>query len=116
MPSYVMPSGVFIGQMVWWYNSGETNLPPCAAFVSAIGTRSISLHILVPNTRAVMCRDGVRHVSDDNVVEADRMESGLWDFPKATTVRATSTRSTGRSVGRKVAPAAVAMELELAAE
>lgn len=72
-----MPT-VEVGDVVWWYDKGNTVGGPTAAIVTAVGTEVIGLFILVPGYHNGMVMDGVRHTSDPMRKTPQGIESGLW--------------------------------------
>lgn len=70
----------FIGQIVWWYEGGNESQEPAAAVVTRISGCSLNLNIFDPQSYNQRIRDGVRHIADTNVKDADKVDSGCWDF------------------------------------
>lgn len=68
------------GMMVHWYPDGDSRHQPHIAIVSAIGQDSVCVNIIMPNSYNFMIRDGARHVSDPRIKDAERRESGAWDY------------------------------------
>jgi hypothetical protein len=79
------PPPVSLGQMVIWWDCGESDTStPFAAVVTGVGTEALSLMILPPSSHNAMVRDGVRHNSDPNRSPALDTECGTWDYTDET--------------------------------
>lgn len=76
--SWVMPK-VFKGQMVLWYPGGvQVDDRALPAVIVQANHRSLWLVVLDPNgIRAV---EGVRHMADPDVKDAERMDDGCWEL------------------------------------
>lgn len=75
---WVMPKA-FVGMTVLWRQDAGDNRPAEAAIVTGVGTGSLSLSIAAKDSRALVVKGGVRHISDPqlrNVIAHD----GVWDY------------------------------------
>ena len=73
---YLRPEKL-LGATVFWYADGNASEPPTPAIVSAVNMASLRLHIITTN--GFRFADGVRHLSDTQVNEHERRESGCWE-------------------------------------
>ena len=74
-PKYTMPRP--LGPIVEWrHAAGE---PPQYAIVTKLGKSAISVALVVPDSRAVLPQDGVRHISDPSVA-SQITDGGVWDY------------------------------------
>jgi hypothetical protein len=75
---------VEVGQVVHWFHDQGNDQLPYAAIVSAIGMRSITCNISMPDNYNFMVRDGVRHRDDPAAREGDVKDAGCWTHTDAT--------------------------------
>jgi hypothetical protein len=78
MSDYRMPA-VRRGEIVDWYEGGvkDENLArPAIVLVATHG----SLHLKVFDASRDFTKECVKHVSDPNIKEHDRIDEGCWDF------------------------------------
>lgn len=78
-PKPTMPY-VELGQVVRWYMDGKRSCEPHAAIVTTIGHNSLGVLALNPQG-GYMLREGVKHVDDEAMKEADR-EEGAWEHTR----------------------------------
>jgi hypothetical protein len=71
---------VELNMSVLWYPDGDSRQQPHPAFVTAVGHDSVCVNIMAHNSYNFLIRDGVRHVSDPRIKDAERRESGAWDY------------------------------------
>jgi hypothetical protein len=74
--SYVMPEAS-VGPAVWLPFVDGT---PCAALITEVGDRAVSLTIFPEGSAVGIHRTGIRHVSDPDVSKLATAADGLWDF------------------------------------
>lgn len=74
-PAYEMPKPP-LGLVHWFHALGS---PPVPAIVTAVGRTAVAVALIPPESRVVLPKDAVLHVSDPRARNADP-EYGLWDF------------------------------------
>jgi hypothetical protein len=75
---------VRLGDTVFWYDGGSKSSEPRVAFVTAVGfLGTISVAIIEVNAIMLNVRDGVRHVDDPSVRDAELQYSGGWEHREA---------------------------------
>lgn len=82
MTTYKMPPAD-VGQAVYWYIDGRAQGEPYPALVTRRANRgvdTVGLAVMTPDSRLFMLREGVRHCDDPRLKEAERVESGCWDY------------------------------------
>ncbi len=67
-----------VGDLVWWYPDPNENQPPFPAIVMAVGMSGLQLHIMAPENRNFMTKDGVRHINDEAAKSTELQEAGCW--------------------------------------
>jgi hypothetical protein len=71
---------VGLGEIVLWYPGGDKNAGPHPGIVTRIAFRTICLNLISPAFMNFAIKDGVRHMDDPEIKEAERHEMGGWDF------------------------------------
>lgn len=74
---WVMPK-IAIGHPVRWFADATSDA--CAALVTQVGTKGISVSVFHPSQYNATLKDGVRHISDPNREKALITDEGLWDY------------------------------------
>ena len=76
-PTQPKPINVRPGDIVYWYNFGDTNNPPLPAIVIFVrGQNSLCLQVFDQNGMTV--KDGVKHRNDDSITPMHRERAGCW--------------------------------------
>jgi hypothetical protein len=75
-PGYEMPRPPM--GLVHWFNA--PGVEPTPAIVTGIGRSAIAVALVPTDSRVVLPKDGVMHVSDPRAKTAANPESGFWDF------------------------------------
>lgn len=69
-----------VGMQVDWYPGGERTQQPLPALVTAVGPRTLTLHVLSRELRNFIIMDGVRHIDDQGAKKPELAELGAWDY------------------------------------
>lgn len=85
---YVMPV-VRVGTTVNWWPFAETdkNDPlnkPLPAMVTAVGSRTLQIHVFSPLSKTLAYKDGVRHAGDPDARRDEFVEVGAWSHTEET--------------------------------
>lgn len=71
------------GNIVKWFKGGDRNLW-CPAIVTSVGTKTVSLSIIMDGRPTFMPQDGIRHVDDPESRDFEFAEYGAWDHSDET--------------------------------
>lgn len=77
--AFVQPI-VHIGSPVLWYLGGRATSDPYVGIVTRVGFRSVDLVFFAQGSEIVRPREGVRHISDPEIKDNERQNSGAWDL------------------------------------
>lgn len=69
-----------VGEIVTWKPGGTGALP---AIVTQVTSRSVDLSAFDRFSQNMMIRDGVRHTLDPDAKDAEKRESGTWEYTPA---------------------------------
>lgn len=73
-----------VGELVWWYPDPNENQQPFPAMVMCVGLSGLQLHIMTPENRNFMTKDGVRHINDEGAKSIELQEAGCWRHTEKT--------------------------------
>lgn len=68
------------GDIVYWYDGGARSSAGHVAIVTNVGSATICVNIVDPNSYNMRIRDGVRHLDDPRARDSELQENGAWDY------------------------------------
>jgi len=69
-----------LGDIVLWYQEGDSCSKPFPAIVTAVWHDTIGVNIFDNTLMNCMVRDGVPHLTDNRCRKVEVKDSGGWDF------------------------------------
>lgn len=76
----------YLGQHVLWFEGGVKDIKrqPFVAVVTRVNQSgdfcNLNLHLIRPDNQVFSVRDGVKHMMDPSLRDAERTMDGAWDF------------------------------------
>jgi hypothetical protein len=79
LPEPIHVDDVEVGEDLWYYQEGDLCSTPWPAKVTAKGNDSLTLHIMAPDCKNFVVKDGVHHLSDPRSRRVETRDQGGWD-------------------------------------